>query len=118
MLEKKNIIKVFKGKIIFTAIKDLEQPIWRPRAGDHTNIKQIKLDLMTKPIIATSFTLSTARFQFSKRLIDQRNDVKNQVIKTHGKVITIYCVISIIVKSVDKEKCIPFVWYFNLQQYW
>ena len=26
-LEKKNIIKVFKGKIIFTAIKDLEQPI-------------------------------------------------------------------------------------------
>ena len=108
MLEKKNIIKVFKGKIIFTAIKDLEQPMWRRRAGDHTNIK---LDDKTNNCHFL-YAISTASFQFSKRLIDQRNDVKNQVIKTHGKVMTIYCVISIIVISVDKEKCSRFVWYF------
>ena len=30
-------------------------------------------------------SLSTASFQFSKRFVDHRNDVKNQVVKTHGK---------------------------------
>ena len=60
-------------------------------------------------------SLSTASFQFSKRLVDHWNDVKNRVVKTHGKVMSICYVvywISIIVKSLDKEKCSRFVWYF------
>ena len=89
MLKEKNIIKAWKGKVILTAIEDLKGAIWRRRRSHkhkQNHITGFKDKTMPR-------WLSTASFQFSKRFVDHRNDVKNQVVNAHGKVMSICYVV-------------------------